>query len=149
MEHLTEVKVAELWRTTVRWLAVGLLITSCGDSSESNEGGQTGSLTPPSCEQAASDTFVVPEGRTALLEGHHELSSPTLRDAAGNVIATTLTRHEGAVLVQTSGPLPAGDYTLTYECGEAKAVVERDIHVSEAAPLPSTFGKLEWEQPAP
>src|SRR5690606_23830589 len=79
----------------------------------------------------------------------HELSSPTLRDAAGNVIATTLTRHEGAVLVQTSGPLPAGDYTLTYECGEAKAAVERDIHVSEAAPLPSTFGKLEWEQPAP
>lgn len=140
----------ERLRTTVGWLALGLLTGSCSaDFGSLSEGGQTGSLLPPSCERAAANTFVVPEGRTALLEGHHELNNPTLRDAAGNVIATTLTRHEGALLIRTSGTLPAGDYTLTYECGEVTTLVERDIHVVQAAPLPSGFGELEVVQVDP
>lgn len=133
--------------------AMGLLATGCasemmeGDGTFApDHGGQTGSL-KPTCEQESDTPFMVPEGRTALVQGWNELSNPVLTDSAGNVIATSITRDDEAALVQTAETLPAGDYTLTYDCGDAGAPVQRDISVAEAAPLPTTFGGLELMPP--
>jgi hypothetical protein len=84
----------------------------------------------------------VPEGRTAFVEGWHEFANPVLKDAAGNIIPTSVTLVDDTTLVQTTDDLPAGDYTLTYDCGDNATPIERDLSVAEAAPLPATFGGL-------
>lgn len=140
----------QLLRLSTRWGALSMLIVGCSAStaqeSSPNEGGQTGSLVPPTCQEESANAFVVPEGQTAFVEGWHEFSNPVLRDANGNVIPTSTTADEGTTLLQTAEPLIAGDYTLTYDCAGA-VPLERTISVAEPAPLPTSFGELELVLP--
>lgn len=140
-------------RRLAQWLAIGMLVAGCGDMAASpilsapNQGGQTGSLVPPTCREEAANPLVVPQGRTAFVEGWHEYWNPVLEDADGNVVETTIVQDETNALVQTESPLASGDYTLTYSCGDAGAPIQREINVAEAAPLPAAFGELEFLPP--
>lgn len=141
--------LAERLRRAFRWVCTGLCATGCGASSSADGteyGGQTGSLHPPTCEEQAALPFVVPEGQTALVEAWHDVARPMLKDANGNtLVARTETGDVTRVL--TDEPLTAGDYTLVYECGDAGTLIEREINVTEAAPLPTEFGTLAWLAP--
>jgi hypothetical protein len=71
-----------------------------------------------------------------------------LEDTSGNAIAVSLTQDTDASVVRTAQPLPAGDYTLTYDCGAGKAPIQRTVSISAAAPLPTAFGELELVAPS-
>lgn len=136
--------LVRMLRSATRWAALSVLALGCSaeDASDPNEGGQTGSLVPPTCAQEALNPFVVPEGQTAFVEGWHAFSNPLLEDETGNVIATSVIQDDNTALVRTETALPAGDYTLSYDCDDSKMPVQRTISVAEAAPLPTAFGEL-------
>jgi hypothetical protein len=143
--------LAKTLRSATAWAALGLLTVACADvesGDASDSGGQTGSLTPPSCAEEALNTFVVPEGQTAFVEGWNEFENPVLEDSSGNVVATSITQDDDISLVRTAVALPPGDYTLTYDCIDGDGPVERIISVSEPAPLPTGFGELGVMVPA-
>lgn len=144
--------LAKTLRLASAWAALGLLTAGCSAmtaSGLSESGGQTGSLTPPNCAEESLNTFVVPEGQTAYVEGWNEFTNPVLKDAAGNAVAISLTQDDETSLVRTDMTLPAGDYTLTYDCIDANMPVKRIISVSEPAPLPTAFGELGVVVPSP
>lgn len=106
-----------------------------------DKGGQTGSLVP-TCDEEARATLVVPEGQTAFAQRWNEPSNPVLTDADGNVVQTSLSEEGETTLIRTPSPLTPGDYTLTYDCGNERARVTRELSVSDVAPAPTAFGGL-------
>lgn len=107
------------------------------------EGGQTGSLVPP-CLVASPLPYVVPEGDTAFAQQSATgLPALTLVDEDGRVVPTRTTTEGETSVVHTLEVLEAGTYTISSECMLGTAVVvEREITVVEAAPLPTEFGEL-------
>jgi hypothetical protein len=107
------------------------------------EGGQTGSLVPP-CLVASPLPYVVPEGDTAFAQQSATgLPALTLIDEDGRVVPTRTTTEGETSVVHTLEVLEAGTYTISSECQLGTAVVvEREITVVDAAPLPTEFGEL-------
>ncbi len=137
-------------RSWVTWWWFGPLLAGCAADlgSLSESGGQTGSLVPPTCEQESASPFVVPEGKTAFVEGWNEVVNPMLEDAAGNPVATSIVQDDDTSLVKTAESLAPGAYTLTYQC-DGETQVEHEIIVVQSAPLPSSFGAVELVLPSP
>ena len=131
---------------------VALAVAGCGEMAglaSDSEGGQTGSLVPP-CLVASPLPYVVPEGDTAFAQQSATgLPSLTLVDQDGRVVPTRTATEGETSVVHTLEVLQAGTYTISSECHlGSTVVVEREITVVDAAPLPAEFGELSLLPPA-
>lgn len=134
-------------------MTLAAVVPGCSDAadardSETNSGGQTGSLLPP-CPEDPGEPFVVPEGQTAFAERSlGDLSQVVVTNAQGSPVTAEVARKGSTTFVTTTDALTAGTYTVTYTCSSTNQRITREVTVVEAVPLPTEFGTLTFEEQA-